>query len=170
MARVRDPNVALGCIEYDMYVLASALLLRRAARSAGSPRVLRDATQLAADALFLKARSLLEFLTSKRRMAARIRPHDFGFRPIPMPKGLRPLFGYVSQRCAHLSWARAQEPLLVWKDVDGTGLQVLRLASDFCAEARRSGFRLGAPRHRRRHPLVERKLAALFPGRAPQPA
>jgi hypothetical protein len=60
----RNTGKALGCVVYDMHLLATALLLRQYARASGQ----KDLRELASDMLLLKGRSLIEFLTSKHRL------------------------------------------------------------------------------------------------------
>ena len=78
MSRANPPNLplALGCVEYEMHVLAMALLMRREGSST-DPRFPEAVSELVASALLLKARSLVEFLTL-RGSRKRITLESFG--------------------------------------------------------------------------------------------
>ena len=156
----RDTGSGLGCVVYDMHLLATALLLRRdACANARS-----DLRNLADDMLPLKARSLIEFLTLKDRLKKRITVDDFGLDRKPVPQELRNLFGFVSQRSAHLTWDRAQDPLPLRPNIDRDGLRVLELANEACSQILEKGVTLSLPRHRTFYQALQSQLAQLRSG------
>jgi hypothetical protein len=156
----RDTRKALGCVVYDMHLLATALLLRRYARASGRP----DLRELAGDILLLKARSLIQFLTSKRRSNKRITVHDFALHAKPVPPALRGFEGFVSQRSAHLSWDRARDPLPRRPNIDRDGLWVLDLANAACTQILAKGITLSLPRHQTYYQVLKSQLAQLRSG------
>jgi hypothetical protein len=153
----RDTRKALGCVVYDMHLLATALLLRQYARASGQ----KDLRELASDMLLLKGRSLFEFLTSKHRLKKRITVHDFALDPRQIPQELRDFFGFASQRSAHLSWDRAQDPLPRHPNIDSDGPVVLNLANEVCSQILAKGITLSLPRHRAYYQALLSQIAQL---------
>jgi hypothetical protein len=135
-----------------MYLLAGALLIRRERfQVAGlDGNVVR---QLAGDILLIKARSIVEFLTptKKRERKARITVESLGILDAPRDSRFLRLFAHASQRSAHLTWERAQDPLPLIPSIDDEGLNVLRHCATICARAYENGMRLSARRHQLRH-------------------
>jgi hypothetical protein len=156
----RDPRKALGCVIYDMRLLATALLLRRYARARGR----KDLRELAGDMLLLKARSLIQFLTSKHRSNKKITVHDFALEPKTVPSALKRFIGFASQRSAYLSWDRAQDPLAPRPSIDKDGILVLNLADEACAEMLAKGLTLSLPRHKKYYQALQLQMAELRSG------
>jgi hypothetical protein len=154
----RDLSLALGCIEYEMHVLAMALLLRRDGlpRNQNFPEAV---SELVASALLLKARSLVEFLTL-RRNTERITLESFGIARKTDP-ALRRFQGFVSQHSVHLDWERARDPLVIRDANYEDAVYVLRECACACNQIQKSGVRLGPERHRKRHQVLRAQLALL---------
>jgi hypothetical protein len=156
----RNTGKALGCVVYDMHLLATALLLWRYARARGR----KDLRELAGDMLLLKARSLIEFLTSKHRSTKKITVHDFALERKTVPSALERFIGFASQRSAHLSWDRAQDPLPRRPNIDSDGLVVLNLANEVCSQILAKGITLSLPRHRAYYQVLQSQITKLRSG------
>src|SRR5205809_654773 len=104
----QDLHLALGCIEYDMHVLAMSLLMRR--DSVHKELLFPEGiSELVSSALLVKARSLVEFLLAAKDRGITVK--SFGIAPRNDPT-LNKFFGFVSQHSAHLDWKRARDPLM----------------------------------------------------------
>jgi hypothetical protein len=150
--------LALGCVEYEMHVLAMALLMRRD----GSPsdgRFPEAVSELVASALLVKARSLVEFLT-RRPNAKGITLENFGI-PRRNDPVLKEFYGFVCNHSVHLDRKRASDPLVLRATKYHEALYVLRECANACNEIREKGVRLSAKRHRERHEVLRAQLTLL---------
>ena len=157
-----DHCSALGAVEYDMHVLAAALLLRRyppPADASNDPKALR---QLAGDALLLKMRALLEFLGLLDSRNGRLFSiGDFKLDTLPQDRRFGVLFGHISQRCAHLTKDRAKHRLWVWPHLDRAGLLVLALCAEASYTIRATGLFPSRSAQSSRHTVLLEQLRLL---------
>jgi hypothetical protein len=152
-----DLQLALGCVEYEMLVLATALIMRR--DSSHERLRFPDAVyQLVFAALLVKARSLVEFLLASDRR--RITVKSFGLTPTN-DRVLRSFYGWVSQHSVHLEWKRARDPLVLRESKYDEALHVLRESARVCERIRERGIDVRAERHRRRQAVLQAQLADL---------
>jgi hypothetical protein len=158
MSSKRDLGLALGCLEYDMHVLAMALLIQRKGGAQWQPFPTAF-SEMVASALLTKARSLVEFLMHKPE-PGRITVETFG---VERRKGgtLGAFLGYVSQHSVHLDWKRARAEVSRRPAKYEEALGVLRECAAVCSQIRERGVTLSAERHRKRHAVLRAQLTAL---------
>jgi hypothetical protein len=140
-----------------MHVLAMALLMRRNRMATEQPFP-EAMEELVASALLQKARSLAEFLSSRKPNM--ICTKAFGISPSD-DSVLDRFYGFVSQHSVHLDWQRARDPLLRRPEMYEEATHVLRKCAEVCAEIRARGVSLSAERHRKRHEVLRQQLALL---------
>ncbi len=123
---------ALGNLEYEMCVLATALIERSRWRAQGSNFPLQPEHEAAAELALLKARSLLEFLTGVRNRGKQLTLATFG---LPSKKRWeKSVYGKLSQLATHLTLDRARAEPEPWP-------QRFRIAEDILREAAASRHR-----------------------------
>jgi hypothetical protein len=158
---------ALGNVEYEMYVLATALLTRAKWRVHGYKRPLHPEHEAAAELALLKTRSLFEFLTGVRKKRKKkatqheqLTLQDFGLSLEDWPS-MGQIYSRLSQYSAHLTLDRAREELPSWPERFELAEAVLRRAAQRCRDIYAENVRLSARHHKARHPLVVKQLIAL---------
>jgi hypothetical protein len=162
-----DLGKALGCVVYDALILLVALSVFR---KRGQYPVIQGLTwgepQLANDVILLKCRSLMDFLSPKRRSRDDIVITDFGRPPITLSRDLQSFRRSVNQWTAHLSWQRALRlpagtPQPMQGDIETRGLSVLTKVRAVVSECVSAGMSFVEERHRRFHDVFEREYTRM---------
>lgn len=152
-----DRRLGLGVVVYEAWALSGALLVRKRlakpAIPAGEPG--RIAFALAADGVLIRCRALEDFLHGKPK-PKQIRRSDFGVSYTPSTTRSGRRFGHVSERVAHLSWARVSEKLPGFDQtsdeydrIEEWGIALLSDVMAWISAVEATGLLVSADRHQR---------------------
>ena len=166
--RTRDElGKGLGSVIYEMLMLLFALSLnRRRFQYACYEDLTWGDPQIAIEVILLKCRSLMDFISPKRRSCNDIVITDFGQAPITLPHDVQVFRRSVNQWSAHLSWQRVLEspsdaPQPLQTEMDAYGFWLLSKANAVVRDCITAGIVLTEEPHQRFYRVFQREYTKI---------
>jgi hypothetical protein len=158
---------ALGCVVYDMVMLALALGQFRGHKSVPMFKGLTwGEPQISIEVILTKCRTLMDFLSPPQHHPNDIVIGDFDLPSAPLPGALQIFRKSINQWSAHLSWQRALRkgnaaPQPLQSDMDVNAVWVLKLCHEAVEKSLLSGLAFGDSYHETCYKLFKERYTEL---------